>query len=107
MAAALGRPPLTTSANDPTKTQSFGWLAATKPPDFCSDDLAALLGLFLEVLVMCRRAGRVKLRHVALDDTKVRANVSKHRAMSWWRMKDKEDQLEAELLRRPQAADEE
>ena len=59
---------------------------------------------------MCQRAGLVKLGHVALDGTKVRANASKHKAMSYRRMKEKEAQLAAEvaeLLRRAQEADEE
>ena len=52
----------------------------------------------------------VKLGQVALDGTKVRANASKHKAMSYRRMKEKEEQLAAEvaeLLRRAQEADEE
>ena len=52
----------------------------------------------------------MKLGHVALDGTKVRANASKHQAMSYKRMKEKEAQLAAEvaeLLRRAQEADEE
>ena len=52
----------------------------------------------------------MKLGHVALDGTKVKANASKHKAMSYQRMKEKEAQLAAEvaeLLRRAQAADEE
>ena len=47
--------------------------------------------------MLCQRAGLVKLGHVALDGTKVRANVSKHKAMSYKRMKEKEAQLAAEL----------
>ena len=53
--------------------------------------------------VVCQQAGLVKLGHVALDGTKVRANASKHRAMSYGRMREKEEQLSAEveeLLRR-------
>ena len=41
----------------------------------------------------CEQAGLVKLGHVALDGTKIRANASKHKAMSHGRMK----QWEAEL----------
>ena len=51
----------------------------------------------------------MKLGHVALDGTKVRANASKHKAMSYKRMKEKEAQLQgevAELLRRAQEVDE-
>ena len=48
--------------------------------------LAALAALFVQVLTLCRRAGLVGLGHVALDGTKLRANVSKHKAMSYARM---------------------
>ena len=59
---------------------------------------------------MCQQAGLVKLGHVALDGTKVKANASKHKAMSYQRMKEKAAQLAAEvteLLRQAQAADDE
>ena len=48
--------------------------------------LEALAGLFKQVLVLCRQAGLVTLGHVALDGTKVKANASKHKAMSYDRM---------------------
>jgi len=48
--------------------------------------LEALAGLFQQVLVLCRQAGLVTLGHVALDGTKVKANASKHKAMSYDRM---------------------
>ena len=88
---------------------AFRVLAANNSPDFRTisdfrkDHLGALAGLFLQVLELCRKAGLVKLGHVALDGTKVRANASKHKAMSYGRMKEKEGQLAAEvaeLLRR-------
>ena len=78
------------------------------PCDFRKDNLEALSGLFLQVLALCQQAGLVKLGHVALDGTKVKANASKHKAMSYQRMQEKEAQLAAEvaeLLRRAQAAD--
>lgn len=53
----------------------------------------ALEGLFIQVLALCRDAGLVKLGHVALDGTKVRANASKHSAMSYKRMKEAEPEL--------------
>ena len=59
------------------------------------------------MLGFCQRAGLVKLGHVALDGTKVRANASRHKAMSYRRMKEKEAQLAAELLRRAQEVDDE
>ena len=95
---------------------AFRVLAANNTPDFRTvadfrkDHLAALAGLFLQVLELCRQAGLVKLGHVALDSTKVRANASKHKAMSYGRMKEKEAQLAAEvdeLLRRAEGMDEE
>ena len=95
---------------------AFRVLAANNTPDFRTisdfrkDHLGALAGLFLQVLAFCQRAGLVKLGHVALDGTKVRANASRHKAMSYKRMKEKEAQLAAEvaeLLRRAQEADEE
>ncbi len=78
--------------------------------DFRKDHLAALSGLFLQVLMLCSQAGLVKLGHVVLDSTKVRANASKHKAMSYKRMKEREGQLAAEvaeLLRHAQEVDEE
>ena len=51
-------------------------LAANNTPDFRprKDHLGALAGLFLQVLELCRKAGLVKLGHVALDGTKMKAN---------------------------------
>ena len=95
---------------------AFRVLAANNTPDFRTisdfrkDHLGALAGLFLQVLAFCQRAGLVKLGHVALDGTKVRANASRHKAMSYRRMKEKEEQLAAEvaeLLRRAQEVDDE
>jgi transposase len=60
---------------------------------------AELKGLFLQVLVLCREAGLVRLGHVSLDGTKVRANASKHKAMSYARMQEREPVLEAEVAR--------
>lgn len=59
--------------------------------------LSALAGLFLQVLRLCQKAGLVKLGHVALDGTKVKANASKHKAMSYERMLKKEGELKAEI----------
>ena len=95
---------------------AFRVLAANNTPDFRTisdfrkDNLDALSGLFIQVLALCQQAGLVKLGHVALDGTKVKANASKHKAMSYGRMKEREAQLAAEvaeLLRQAQAADEE
>ena len=59
--------------------------------------LAALGGLFVQVLKLCREAGLVKLGHVALDGTKIKANASRHRAMSYGRMHEAEAKLQAEV----------
>jgi Transposase and inactivated derivatives len=73
------------------------------PPDFrtISDfrkrHLKALGELFLQVLKLCETAGLVKLGHVALDGTKIKANASKHKAMSYERMKKREAELKAEV----------
>ncbi len=95
-------------------------LAANNTPDFRTisdfrkDNVDALSGLFVQVLALCQQGGLVKLGHVALDGTKVKANASKHKAMSYQRMKEKAAQLAAqlaaeaaELLRQAQAADDE
>ena len=95
---------------------AFRVLAANNTPDFRTisdfrkDNVDALSGLFVQVLALCQQAGLVKLGHVALDGTKVKANASKHKAMSYQRMKEKAAQLAAEvaeLLRQAQAADDE
>ncbi len=95
---------------------AFRVLAANNTPDFRTisdfrkDHLKALAGLFLQVLRLCQKAGLVKLGHVALDGTKIRANASKHKAMSYKRMKEEEARLETEirkLLQEGVAVDEE
>ncbi len=55
-------------------------------PPFHPAMMTGLGGLFQQVLVLCRQAGLVALGHVALDGTKVKANASKHKAMSYDRM---------------------
>ena len=67
---------------------AFRVLAADNTPDFRKDHLEALGNLFLQVLALCRQAGLVKLGHVALDGTKVKANASKHKATSYGRMRE-------------------
>ena len=59
--------------------------------------LAALSDLFMQVLKLCQTAGLVQLGHVALDGTKIAANASKHKAMSYGRMKKAEAELKAEV----------
>jgi len=81
----------------------FRVLAANNTPDFrtISDfrkrHLAALEHLFLEILRLCRESGLVKFGHIAIDGTKVKANASKHKAMSYGRMKEDIVRLEKEI----------
>jgi transposase len=95
---------------------AFRVLAANNTPDFRTisdfrkEHLKALAALFVQVLKLCQRAGLVKLGHVALDGTKIKANASKHKAMSYKRMKEEEARLEAEvqgLLKEAEVVDEE
>ena len=95
---------------------SFRVLAANNTPDFRTvsdfrkDHLQTLGSLFVQVLKLCQRAGLVKLGHVSIDGTKMKANASKHKAMSYKRMKEEEARLEAEvreLLKKAEAVDEE
>jgi len=82
---------------------AFKVLAANNCPDFrtISDfrkiHLERLKELFVQVLRLCREAGLVKLGYVALDGTKVNANASKHKAMSYGRMCEAEKELEEEV----------
>ena len=92
----------------------FRVLAAGNAPnfrtiaDFRKLHLATLAGLFEEVLKIALEAGALKLARVALDGTKLKANASKHKAMSYGRMKEQERQLRAEvreLLAQAEATD--
>lgn len=84
---------------------AFRVLAANQQPDhdsiaaFRKRHLGSLAGLFMQVLRLCERAGLVKLGHVAIDGTKVKANASKHKAMSYERMGETEKRLEGEIAR--------
>ncbi len=93
---------------------AFRFLAAGNQPDFrtISDFRKkhgeALSELFCQVLRLCRKAGLVKLGRVAVDGTKIKANASKHKAMSYGRMKSTEAALQREadnLLRRAEQSD--
>lgn len=94
---------------------AFRFLAAGNQPDFRTiaafrqRHLGPLSKLFVQVLRLCQEAGLVKLGHVSLDSTKVKANASKHKAMSYERMVKSEAQLEKEireLLQNAQETDE-
>jgi hypothetical protein len=81
----------------------FAAVTAMQRPDFRTISefrkrhSEALRGLFVQVLRLCRAAGLVKLGHVALDGTKIKANASKHKAMSYARMVEAEPKLAAEV----------
>jgi transposase len=94
----------------------FKVLAAGNEPDFrtISDfrkiHIGTLQGLFEQVLEMALEVGAVKVGRVSLDGTKIKANASKHKAMSYRRMEEKQQQLKEEvkqLLEQAEAADEE
>ncbi len=76
--------------------------------DFRKRHLEGLQGLFVQVLKLCQQAGLVKLGHVSLDGTKVKANASKHKAMSYERMRETQLRLKREVrewFNRAQSAD--
>jgi transposase len=86
-----------------TDDVAFRWLAAGAGPDyraiarFRKRHLSALGHLFVQALALCQAAGMVRLGRVALDGTKVRANASKRKAMSYARMSEKEKVLADEV----------
>jgi transposase len=92
----------------------FMAIVALQAPDFRTVSefrrrhLAALSALFVQLLKLCAAAGLVQLGHVALDGTKIKANASKHKAMSYAYMKEREAELQAEVdswLKAAEAAD--
>ena len=94
---------------------AFRYLAADQHPDhdtianFRKQHLAKLGELFVQALQWCQKAGLVKLGQVAIDGTKIQANASKHKAMSYGRMGEAEQKLQAEveaLLRHAEEVDE-
>lgn len=82
---------------------AFRFLAANQAPDYRSiarfrrRHLDALAALFVEVLKLCQAAGMVRLGRVALDGSKVRANASRRKAMSYKRITERETSLQAEV----------
>jgi transposase len=84
---------------------AFRVLACNQQPDhdsiaaFRKRHLAALAKLFVQILELCQRAGLVKLGHVAIDGTKIKANASKWRTLSYAGMSDVEEKLRAEVER--------
>lgn len=82
---------------------AFRFLAGGNMPRFRSiaefrqRHLRAFRSVFLQVLLMCKESGLVKMGHVSLDGTKVKANASKHKAMSYGRMESEEKRLTKEI----------
>src|SRR3990172_2034394 len=93
---------------------SFIYLAGGNKPDyrtlarFRRRNAVSIKKIFKETVILCARLGMVNLAHIALDGTKIKANTSKHKAMSYGRMKQDEDRLEREideLMLQAEAAD--
>ena len=82
----------------------FRVLSGDQHPDhdsiaaFRKQHLAALGGLFVQVLQLCQKAGLVKLGHISIDGSKIQANASKHKAMSYARMNEAEQKLNQEIM---------
>jgi len=91
---------------------AFRFLSGDQHPDhatiaeFRKRHLEALASLFMQALLLCEKAGLVKLGHVSIDGTKIKANASKHKAMSYKRMNETEARLEQEIAALLQRAEE-
>ncbi len=91
---------------------AFRVIAAGQHPDhttiseFRRIHLKALAELFKQMLALCIKAGLVQLGHVALDGTKLKANASKHKAMSYERMLKREQELADKVTALLRAAEE-
>lgn len=95
---------------------SFIYLAGGQRPDYRTlarfrrrnaDEIGRL---FKETVLLCARLEMVNLGHIALDGTKLKAHTSRHKAMSYGRMKEEEERLEREiegLMRQMEAVDRE
>ena len=82
---------------------AFRYLSGDQHPDhatiaeFRKRHLAALSSLFTQALLLCSEAGLVKLGHVSIDGTKIKANASRHKAQSYARMGETEQRLKQEM----------
>ncbi len=82
---------------------SFIYLAGGQRPDyrtlarFRRHNTNEIKRLFKQTVLFCARLGMVNLGHVSLDGTKLKANTSKHKAMSYGRMKQEEKRLKSEI----------
>ncbi len=72
---------------------------------FRRENAAAFMAVFQETVILALRLGLAQLGHVALDGTKLRANTSKHKAMSYGRMCQREAQLQEQIAGLVQQAD--
>jgi transposase len=95
---------------------SFFYLAGGQRPDyrtlarFRRRNAEEIEKLFKQTVILCARLGMVNLGHIALDGTKIKANTSKHKAMSYGRMKQEETRLKKEieeLMQQSEAKDKE
>ena len=90
---------------------AFRVLSANQQPDHASiaefrkRHLAVLAQLFVQVLQLCERAGLVKLGHVAIDGSKIKANASKYRTMTYAGLSAAEQKLVAEVTQLLAAAE--
>src|SRR5918912_1903485 len=93
---------------------AFVYLAGGGQPNyrtlarFRRDNAVAFVAAFQETVILALRLGLVRLGHVALDGTKLRANTSKHKALSYRWMQQREAQLKeeiAQLVERAEAQD--
>ena len=104
-AYAVGLPSSRTIERKTWEDVAFRVVAGGTHPDhtaiseFRRRHLEPLAGLFVQVLKLCQKAGLVRLGHVSLDGTKVKANASKHKAMSYGRMKKTERELSEKVER--------
>ena len=95
---------------------SYIYLAGSQRPDyrtlarFRRRNTKEIKRLFKQTVLLCDRLGMVNLGHLSLDGTKLKANTSKHKAMSYGRMKEDEKRLEREieeLMQQAEAVDSE
>jgi transposase len=90
---------------------AFRVVAGNQQPDFRTlnefrrKHHKILAGLFIKTVQMAQKAGLVKMGHIAIDGTKIKANASKHSAMSYGRMKEEEERLRKEIERWFEEAD--
>lgn len=82
---------------------SYRVLTSDQKPDhdtiasFRNIHLKSLAGIFVDILKICEKAGMVKLKNISIDGSKMRANASKHKAMSYDRMDKSIIELEKEI----------